>query len=174
MPSFLYTKKNKDGSTSARVDLDLYYPRFLERILQLKANCLARGIAYYPSFGYRSWLEQHKLRGLYLSGKGGRAAPAGLSAHNYGLAEDCIFDRDPNAPGLQPGWEPKHYLVLDEEAKKVGLITGRAYNDYGHVQWPGFETADQLRGLQKIFNACGNVSERVKLSAVWAYLDTLP
>jgi hypothetical protein len=112
MPTSLFLKT---------INLDLLYPPFLERYLELKARCRARGANYLSTFGFRSWAESDALHALWKAGKGGRAAPGGDSSHNFGLAGDealilqeaprvCRWGRGP------PTDEPDDFLILGQEA----------------------------------------------------------
>lgn len=162
------------GHLFRRVYLGAYYPPFLDRVLEARAKAAERGAQYVSEHGFRSWALQHQLRGLFLAGKGGRAAPAGLSAHQYGLADDCTADADPVKPGLQPTWEPKRYAILGEESQRVGLIWGASFNDRPHTQWPGFVSASELKVLQKIWREASDATDDMKLRAIWQYLSALP
>lgn len=153
-----------------RVNLDLIYPPLLEDVLEVLAACRKRGADYYAIFGYRSWAEQHQLRQRYLNGTGGRAAPAGYSAHNYGLAFDFARDGDPAKAGLQPVWNAKDYDVLGDEAQKRGLVWGASFNDRPHVQIAKYVSGGQLEPLRKVWNATAG-DQAAKLRAVWAYVD---
>ena len=164
----------KDIQGRFRIDLDKCYGRFIEKCLRVLAACRSRGQDYMPTHGFRSWPQQHQLRQAYLSGKGGKAAPAGLSAHNYGLAWDVAADSDPGRTGLQPSWQAKHYKILGEETKREGLVWGGSFNDSPHIQWPGFVNAEQLRVLQNVWRNCpSEASEIQRLNAVWQYIEAL-
>lgn len=153
-----------------RVYLGAYYPPFREKIIEMKRRCYERGCEYWSEFGYRSFALQADLRKKYLAGMGGKAAPAGYSAHQFGLADDSTRDRS-LTPGLQPTWEQKAYDVLGEEAARIGLAWGARYADRPHVQWPGFENGTQLAPLRKIFLDHPGATEDECLRACWAYLD---
>lgn len=162
----------RDGKM--RIDLDLCYFPFVEKALRVLAACRTRGQDYMPTFGHRSWAQQHQLRQNFLNKTGGQAAPAGLSAHNYGLAWDVCADGDKDKGGLQPSWDVKRYVILGEEAEREGLVWGGRFNDSPHIQWPGFVNGTQLRVLQNIWNDCPKTStDTQKLRAVWLYLDAL-
>ncbi len=164
--------KRTDGSM--RIDLDLCYLPFVEKAIAVLAACRKRGQDYMPTFGYRSFGAQLTLHKTYLAGNGGKAAPAGLSAHNYGLAWDLCADLDRDQGGLQPAWNAKYYLILGEETEKAGLVWGGRFNDSPHIQWPGFVSGAQLRTLRKIWTDCPlEAKDTQRLSAVWAYLDVL-
>ena len=100
--------------------------------------------------------------------KGGRAAPAGLSAHQYGLAVDLVADVHEDEPGLQPDWRGPEYDVLGEEVKRVGLAWGGSFGDSPHVQWPGYVNAAQLLPLRSHVKVHG---EAKGLPQIWAVLD---
>ncbi len=154
-----------------RVYLGSYYPEFLDRLLEMKAKAAERGAHYYSLYGYRSLAQQADLRKKYLAGTGGKAAPAGLSGHNYGLADDSCADDNP-APGLQPTWDPKKYETLGEEAARVGLIWGASFGDRPHVQWPHYISGAQLEPLYKLWNTYIGPDD-MRLRAIWGYLDVL-
>lgn len=153
----------------ARIDLDLLYTPFLERLLEAKARARARGVDYYSLEGYRTYGRSHFLYGQWLSGKGGRAAPAGASSHNFGLATDECRDIDLTKPGLQPRWKDADYDILGEEVQRLGLHWGAGYGDRPHVSWPGFVSRAQLAPLDKIYRHTeGDLA--VKLQAVWLHV----
>ena len=152
-----------------KLDLRLYFPDFLAALCRVKQKCLERGTAYVSYYGFRSMGESHRLRMLYLSGKGPRAAPAGRSAHNFGLGDDSALDGDLTTPGLQADWAAERYLVLAEEAKREGLHCGAAYNDHGHLSWPGWEGA-KLDKLMPVWNASKAPTLIPRLEEVWAYV----
>lgn len=165
----------KYPSLFRRVFLGAYYEPFRERVIEFKAKAAERGCHAWSTHGYRSWAQQHQLRMAYLNGSGGKAAPAGLSAHQYGLADDSTVDGDSDdTNGLQPTWDPKRYDILGEEAERVGLVWGRSFGDRPHVNWPGFTSGTELSTLQRIWNACPKeVTDDGKLRACWSYLDAL-
>lgn len=151
-----------------RIDLDKLYLPFTERLMQLLANCRARGVEYHAISGYRSDAEQMALwaQGRTREGPIVTNARAGESAHNYGLAVDLCRDADVDRRGLQPDWSPEAYEVLGEEARKLGLVWGGDWRrpDRPHVQWPGYVTARDLEPLRAINAQTG-------LQGVWMYLD---
>lgn len=155
----------------ARVNLDLIYPEYLERLLEAKARARARGADYYSTEGYRTYGRSHFLYGQWLAGKGGRAAPAGASSHNFGLATDECPDGDPTKPGLQPRWDSPAFAILGEEVQRLGLHWGAGYGDRPHVSWPGFITRAQLAPLDRIYRHTDGTLA-VKLQAVWAHVRT--
>lgn len=152
-----------------RVDLDLLYPPFVERLLELLAACRARGCDYYVTSGTRLWDEQRALHLAWLAGRGGRAAAPGQSAHQFGLAVDLTFDADPRRRGLQPGWRREDYAVLVEEAERLGLHSGASYQDFPHVSWPGFVRGRDLAPLRAAWLTSEGMPLQ-RLRAVWAAL----
>jgi peptidoglycan LD-endopeptidase CwlK len=153
-----------------RVNLDALYPPFLERLLRGLAAARARGADYVATRGFASFGQQHHLRMLYLAGKGGKAAPAGLSAHNYGLAVDFCRDADTTKPGLQPDWKDAAYDILGEEMQREGLVWGASFKDRPHIQWPRFVNASQLEPLRKVW-LITNGGREAQLRAVWSHVD---
>ena len=152
-----------------RVNLDLLFPPFVEKLLAALAACQTRGQDYYAISGFRPWDEQARLWAKFQAG-GPRAAPAGLSAHNYGLAVDLAPDGDPNKAGLQPDWSDAKYTILGEEAQKAGLVWGASFNDKPHVQWPGFVSGVELGALKTVWtkNWAGDKNWLPPLRACWA------
>lgn len=71
--------------------------------------------------GSRTYEQQRKLRELYLAGKGGKAAPAGYSNHNFGTAFDVtLFPKN----GSDPEYEDPKYKAVGEAGKALGLTWG--------------------------------------------------
>ena len=150
---------------SPKVDLDYLHPEFLRRLLDLLAEARLLGYTYKVYSGYRSTDEQRVLHKLYLQG-GNKAAPAGLSAHNYGLAIDCgRLMPDGKVSWLDADLEPLRELCL-----KHTLDWGGFYADKPHIGLPGFVNGAQLLPLKQVYNnTLGD--ERTKINAVWATVD---
>lgn len=90
----------------------------------------------------RSSAEQARLHRLYKSGKGGRAAPPGSSAHEFGLAldvniRDATTDRNVDAFSRKGR---QLYAHLHEIARRYGLadIMAAAPDDPFHLQAPNW------------------------------------
>lgn len=150
-----------------RVNWDLLKPRFVEKCFDLAANCRKRGVDYFAISGYRPFPEQAKLyfQGRTTPGKIVTNARPGMSAHNYGLAVDWCKDEDVARAGLQPDWDLKDYIILQEEAEKLDLESGMSWKSFKegpHIQVPNLP----LTQLKEIHDKEG-------LAAVWAYLDKL-
>lgn len=113
-------------------------PALLDRdfLADLKAFFSELPGDWYVTAGFRTRKEQSRLHEIYLAG-GPKAAPPGLSAHEYGLAIDIVLDCDPEAVGLQPSWNVKlqQWLTL-----KLHLLThptlkhGSSFGDWPHVE----------------------------------------
>lgn len=155
-----------------RINLDLIYPPFLDKLLDTVAACRDLGAAYFLNSGYRSFPEQAKLyfQGRTMPGLKVTNARPGYSCHNYGIAVDAVRDGDLVSVGLQPQWDEKGYdtLYIEGEARgiQVGLVDSRGkHYDFGHcqVKLPGKEIED-LEILKAIFESEG-------LPAVWKQLE---
>ena len=153
-----------------RVDLDLLYPRFRAVALSVIEQCRSQGHYYVAQHGFRSYELQLQMRHDYLNGKGGRASPAGFSAHQYGLAIDFVSDKAPEVPGLQPDWSDPAYDALGKEAQAAGLVWGVGFGDRPHVQWPGFVNATQLHPLLDVWRGTPDPEDHPRLAAVWQYV----
>jgi len=157
-----------------RIDTSWLYPPFLVRLRIALARSQERGADYYPTCGWRSFEEQAKRHAAYKAGTGTRAAPEGLSPHQYGAAADLAPDGDLKKPGLQADYRLKNYAILVEEVRRVGLVSGVSFNDAPHVQIPRFVAGRDLRRLRTVYRSAKGTTERERLDAVWAYLDSLP
>lgn len=117
------------------------------------------------------------LNAAWKAGKGPRAAPPGVSRHNFWLAADFTFDLEPAKRGLQPDWKAPEYLILGEEMQRLGLVWGGDWNGNGkrergeddmpHVEWP-------VESIQRVhaFYLTGSTDEARK-RAVFSYLERL-
>lgn len=149
---------------SNKVSLDYLYPEFLARLLNLLAEARMMGYEYKVYSGYRSPDEQRVLYKLYQQG-GAKAAPAGLSSHNYGLAIDCGRWVAGKVSWLDADLEP-----LLELSKKHKLDWGGHYADKPHLSLPQFVTGPQLLPLKKVWLLTQG-DELARLKAVWAIVD---
>lgn len=132
-------------SNFRRIDLDLLYPAFLEKVLDAVAACEARGAHYIATRGYDTYGAQMALwaQGRTKPGPVVTNAKGGQSQHNFGLAVD--FARV--MPDGKVSWDAADYQPLIEEVEKRGLHSGRGYKDVPHVGWPGLVNAEQLLPL---------------------------
>jgi peptidoglycan L-alanyl-D-glutamate endopeptidase CwlK len=153
-----------------RIDWSKIYPPLVEHFFELAAACRARGADFYAIAGYRTYAEQLALwsQGRMRPGKIVTNAGPGESLHNFGLAVDWCRDADMDRAGLQPDWNLKDYLVLAEEAEKLGLESALRWKNFKegpHVQLRISSKSVQMSDLQREFKAGG-------LPAVWAFLDS--
>lgn len=148
----------------ARIDTSKLHPWFLAKLQELLINCGKRGAVYYATSGLRSFEEQAKIyaQGRDASGKVIKKenvisnAPPGTSFHNYGIACDFCRDGDLEKVGLQPDWDKADYLILAEEAEKLGLEAGyfwKSFPDVPHIQVNikklGITSIYQLKSLRE-------------------------
>lgn len=157
-----------------RLNLDLLYPPFLERLLETLAACRARGADFYAISGYRSPSEQMALwaQGRTKPGPIITNAKGGESVHQSGAAVDCCLDADTTKAGLQVLWSSPKYQILKAEGEKRGLGVGVPKvpgGDPGHVQLPlskkrGVKESVLLKELKAEFDKGG-------LPAVFKKLD---
>lgn len=155
----------------ARVDTSLLYPPFYEALQGVLEACMRRGARYVVTHGFRSFEQQ---RGLYvIHRKGGpRAAPEGLSAHNYGLAVDVVADADPATLAVEPAWKAPAYRVFGEETIKAGLAWGAAFGDSPHAQWPRFVSRSELLPLRNTWQLAPEAYDvKQRLALVWNLVD---
>lgn len=122
-----------------RVDTTLLYPPFLELQNQLLNNCVARGRYYVATSGTRTYAQQQVLfdQGRTTVGRIVTKAKPGYSPHNFFCAVDYAPHIGKWEGKLNPDYSEKNYVVLGEEAKKLGLDWGGAWEtikDTPHVQ----------------------------------------
>jgi peptidoglycan L-alanyl-D-glutamate endopeptidase CwlK len=147
------------------VNTDSLYPPFAAQVPKLLANCAARGATYKVTSTVRSFVEQDKLYAQGRPGKDGKIVPGGIvthakagqSYHNYGVA--CDFCRIVGGVAV---WDRPSYSILGEEAAKLGLEWGGAWQfvDVPHVQLR-VKLADLQAQLKK-----GGIEQ------VWKWLDS--
>ncbi len=156
------------------INMDLFYPPFLAKLLELKANCAARGKRYLCTYGFRTMAESDILHNHFLQG-GPRAAPGGYSSHNFGLASDeALIIRELGAGNRRVlSWGSKAnsvFEVLGEEAAKLGLHWGKLYSDEPHISWPGFVSGAELAPLRDAWHRTPG-DDLTRLKEVWKYVD---
>lgn len=147
----------------ARLDKQGVYPPFLAKLHVLVQRCNDRGFYYWATNGVRTWEEQDALYAIgRTTGRLGHVvtkARGGQSLHNFGVACDFALDADPGRPGLQPDYKTEHYLVLGEEAVRMGLVSGGFWKsdlkDFPHVQLPYKEHGLSLPLLQAAYKKGG-------------------
>lgn len=152
-----------------RIDLDLLYPPFLAKLLDVIAACNARGHVYHALRGYDTYGAQMALwaQGRTKPGKVVTNAKGGQSQHNFGLAVDFVAVVDGKLT-----WEPKAYDVLVEEVEKAGLHSGRVYKDLPHVGWPGWVNGAELKPLDEKWRSTDDALGTLdRLRQVWNVVD---
>jgi peptidoglycan LD-endopeptidase CwlK len=161
----------------ARIDLDLLYAPFLEKLLDMLADCQVQQREYVATLGYRTWVQQDEYyaQGRTRPGPIITNARGGESAHNYGIAVD-FFASKPHAVGTPaiPDWTPGAYDLLGQMAKLRGLEWGGDWGrfpDRPHVQWPGYDTAVTLAPLRAAYLQDPAEMVEDKLHRVWSVLD---
>lgn len=164
-----------------RVDLDLVFPPFYQKVLELLAVLRKKGIEYWATDGFRTYGQQQEL---YAQGRVTKSpswsthpplglpvtnARPGQSSHNFGLAFDFCRDRDGNPKnGLQPDWNLIEYAPLAFEARERGLDAAyfwTRFREGPHVQLNYKAKGITEPMLKAIFDRDG-------LPGVWTYLDT--
>lgn len=87
--------------------------------------------------GYRSMERSNNLFINYRLHKGPRAAPGGLSPHNYGMAIDVALDGDSFKTGLQAIWDitnPAWQRLVAAIWEHPRLRSGKWYSDWPHIE----------------------------------------
>lgn len=107
------------------------------------------GWEFFITDGFRSFEEQTKLyaQGRTTSGKIVTNAKAGQSAHNYGLAVDCAFQKDG-----QLSYDLKMYSLIYPIARKLGFELGAdwtGFTDKPHFEHPQWEKISQGKEPEK-------------------------
>lgn len=157
-----------------RINLDLLYPPFCVKYLDLLANCRAAGADYVVTSGYRSPDEQMALWRKGRNANGAVIAPGEVvtrvkfGAHNCGVAADAVRDTDVTKPGVQVSWKKADYVILATQAEQLNLEAGanwKTFQDAPHVQLPLNKRGVSLQHLAALYASGG-------IAAVWAYLDT--
>jgi peptidoglycan L-alanyl-D-glutamate endopeptidase CwlK len=121
-----------------RIDTSVLYPSLVTLLDPLLTACRARGAEYWAISGERTFQQQDQLfsQGRSRPGKIVTRARAGFSAHNYAIAVDFCRDGDVDRSDLQPEWDLEDYMILAEEARKLGLDSGFywRFTDAPHIQ----------------------------------------
>lgn len=120
---------------------------------RLLAEAARRGIVAKVTSGSRSYAEQAELRRRSEAG-GPKAAPAGWSNHNFGLA----FDITLFSSAGKPIWESPNYRTLGQLGKALGLTWGG--------DWPGRDNDEPHFSLRPTWAA--SMTERELLTELRA------
>jgi hypothetical protein len=87
--------------------------------------------------GFRSQDRSNELFVNYKLNKGVRAAPGGLSPHNYRMAVDVALDGNDIRPGVQAVWDVTHpawVRLVADIWKHKRLRSGKWYSDWPHIE----------------------------------------
>lgn len=125
------------------------YGPFRDDILELLKRCHEQGLWVYPCNGYRSFEEQDAL---YNKKDGTTNAKGGESFHNYGLAVDLAFDKDPTKAGVQWSWDKGNpWAKVADIALSLGFIWGGNFKtlsgDLGHFHKSYGKSLESLKQL---------------------------
>ena len=115
------------------------------------------GWKFFITDGFRSLEEQTKLyaQGRTAPGDTVTNAKAGQSAHNYGLAIDCAFQKDGKL-----SYDSKMYSLIYPIARKLGFELGadwKGFVDKPHFEHPQWEKISQGKEPEK-----GSMAEQSK------------
>jgi hypothetical protein len=116
-----------------KIDPELLEPQFRKDIEDLLAPSQW---TWYILYGRRTREQQQALYDKYLAG-GPKAAPPGMSPHEYGLAVDIVPDNDPEKSGLQPQWNisnPAWEWLFEMVHRHPRLHSGKSFNDADHIE----------------------------------------
>lgn len=122
-------------------------------------NSEFKGWQFFITDGYRSFEEQTKLyaQGRTAPGNIVTNAKAGQSAHNYGLAVDCAFQKDKKL-----SYDQKMCALIYPIARKLGFELGadwKGFTDKPHFEHPQWEKISQGKTPEK---GNSNMSEKSK------------
>lgn len=135
---------------AARLSLSL--PRHVSHMTKLQANFEKRtGLKTVVVSGFRSNKQQAATHSDSVAaarnGQGYRAAPAGSSKHEVGAATDLNIVGEQTAGDASKDARNRYYVILAEEARKIGLKPGMDFKtgdpDPYHFEEP--ETLDTLK-----------------------------
>lgn len=116
--------------------IDTLHPSVRVRFKDFYQNlCQMSGYRWRVVQALRTFDQQDKLYKAYRKepARAAKAAPAGLSYHNYGLAIDILPMSDDYKEILQimlSSWD-----IVGQLADKHGLIWGRSFGDKPHLEY---------------------------------------
>lgn len=121
------------GDMQMIADVNALHPYFRDKVLDLIANCKAKGIELAFVETYRTHAKQNEYKGM---GKKYTRSGGGKSKHQYGLAVDVV----PIIDGVAQ-WDNKAlWLKVGLVGEKLGLRWGGRWRhpfDPGHFEWTG-------------------------------------
>lgn len=174
---------NNPENAARQSSIDLLYPPFAERLQRGINLARAAGLQVYSFESLRSNARQAQLYKIGRTVMGSnpterrpmgsivtRAQP-GQSWHQYGLADDLVFDGE-ERPGIQWDWAGDYVGDKRDDYNRLGAImmgvgldwygaVGAEFFETPHFQWPHPLSLGQV---QELFAAGG-------LAAVWRELD---
>jgi hypothetical protein len=135
-----YTFGKNRGDIPMIADLSALHPYFRDKVIQLIANCKAKGIELAVVETYRTVAKQNEYRQfgkIYTRSSGGR------SRHQYGLAVDVVPVID-----CIPSWHNEQvWRKVGAIGEKLGLRWGGRWRhpyDPGHFEWSGGVTSASM------------------------------
>jgi len=161
-------------TTEIQRALDQLYPPFAADIDKLISQCKKQGLAVEIFEGYRSFDRQQEL---YSQGRFGSKkkivtnAGPGLSAHNYGLGVDLVFDGDTIKPGIQWSWSGDYASVgkvINSKFKSLEWAGNwKRFPEYPHVQNLYGYSVHQLKAIYDT-----SKDPKKSLAKVWATIQS--
>lgn len=138
-------------------DETLLYPPFAQKIRVLKQRFFER--VHYEAVTLETYRTPERQDRLHKNPMGIKAVAPWQSMHQYGLAEDIIFDMDLNKPGRQKPYDGD-FKLLGKLAEELGLIWGGRFNDSTHIEWK------TNMGHKEMFQLCKKAGQL----EVWRHL----
>lgn len=134
--------------------------RFREFLALANATAATMGCTIKLISGTRTFAEQERLYQAYLNG-GPKAAPAGSSWHNYGIAGDCaVFQGGIYCDQDNPKLAEQVYAAIAVHAKACGLEWGGTWRgkscDPPHFQVE-MDSSSPTAAHKKLFKEKGSV-----------------
>jgi hypothetical protein len=145
--------KNR-GDIAMICDLSALHPYFRDQVIELIANCKAKGIELAVVETYRTVAKQNEYKQL---GKIYTRSSGGRSRHQYGLAVDVVPVID-----SVPSWHNEAvWRKVGAVGEKLGLRWGGRWRhpyDPGHFEWSGGMSSASMEAghLPRVPNATVN------------------
>jgi hypothetical protein len=102
--------------------------------------------------GRRSTAYQADLWAKYQEG-GPRAAPPGMSPHEFGLAIDVVLDDDATTSKIEPNYrvtDSRWLALFDAIWKHPRLHSGRSFQDADHIEALGWKNMPRVHRPQPL------------------------
>jgi hypothetical protein len=153
--------------------LNLLYPPFKDILLKGLEKAHASGLMAYVFEGFRT---NDRQGDLYARGRTNTQAIVtwvlpGYSLHNYGLAADIVFDKEPLKEGYQWTWEGGYSDKNGDNYDKLAKIL----KDAG-LEWLGDSTSDRAH-FQKTWGIkikqLKQIADVKGVIGVWLELDKI-